>query len=320
MPAPGVIPYSVNSPLWSDGAEKERLIALPGTTQIEFETVTYPQPAPGSTPGWRFPDGTVLVKTFSLAMDRQNPASRRRLETRILHHERAPGNDDEYGAQIWYGYTYLWNDDQTDAELIDARGLDREYTIRDTDAPGGTRRQIWHFPSRAECTLCHTMAAKYVLGVTTMQTNRDHDYGGVLANQLATFDHLRLFTKPLPAEPQKLGRLEDYRDRSAPIETRARAYLQANCSHCHRKWGGGNAEFQLLATLPIDQTGTLNVRPAHGAFGLDDPRDIVPGRPERSVLVHRMSITGLGRMPHVASRVVDRDGVALVAEWIRRMK
>jgi uncharacterized repeat protein (TIGR03806 family) len=319
-PAPGVIPYTVNSPLWSDGAEKDRFIALPGLSKIEFEAVTYPQPAPGSTPGWRFPDGTVLVKTFSLEMEQGNPASRRRLETRILHHQRAPGDDNEYGAQVWNGYTYLWNDDQTDAELIEARGLDREYAIHDRAAPGGTRRQTWHFPSRAECALCHTMAAKYVLGVTTLQMNRNHDYSGSVANQLATFDHLGMFTKPLPAEPEKLGRLDDYRDPSLPVDARSRAYLHANCSHCHRKWGGGNADFQLLATLPIDQTGTLNVVPVHGAFGLKDSRYIVPGHPERSVLLHRMTLTGLGRMPHVASRTVDQEGVSLVAEWIRQLK
>ncbi len=320
LPAPGVIPYSVNAPLWSDGAEKDRFLALPGRSRIEFETVTYPQPAPGSTPGWRFPDGTVLVKTFSLEMEKGNSSSRRRLETRLLHYERAPGNDDEYGAQVWHGYTYLWNDAQTDAELIDGRGLDRAYAVRDSSAPGGVRRQVWHFPSRAECALCHTMAAKYVLGVTTMQMNRDHDYGGVVANQLATFDHLGLFTKPLPAEPARLRRLADYRDESAPLEARARAYLHANCSHCHRKWGGGNAAFQLLATLPIEETLTEGVRPIHGGFGLDDPRYLVPGHPERSVLLYRMTLTGLGRMPHVASNVVDPLGVSLVADWIRRMK
>lgn len=324
-PAAGVIPYDVNSPLWSDGADKERFLALPNQSKIEFEAVTYPQPAPGSTPGWRFPDGTVLVKTFSLEMEQGNPASRRRLETRILHHERAPGNDNEYGAQVWYGYTYLWNDEQTDAELIDARGLDRSYTIRGPKSTGGTRAQTWHFPSRAECALCHTMAAKYVLGVTTMQLNHDHDYGdknsgSVVANQLATFDHLGLFTKPLPAEPEKLRRLDDYRNPSVPTADRARAYLQANCSHCHRKWGGGNAEFQLLSTLPLEHTGILNIRPIHGAFSLNDPRYVVPGHPERSTLLYRMTLTGLGRMPHIASNIIDQEGVSLVAEWIRQMK
>ena len=232
-PAPGLIPYSVNAALWSDHAAKERYIALPDLSQIEYDTVIYPQPAPGVPPGWKFPDGTVLVKTFSLEMERGNPDSLRRLETRLLHHERIPGTD-EVGAQVWKGYVYLWNEEQTDAELLNSEGLDRPYTIREAD--GGTSEQTWRFPSRAECTLCHTTAAKYVLGINTLQMNKDHDYGGVVANQLRTLDHLGVFTQPLPAEPEKLGRLVDYQNPDLETELRARAYLHANCSHCHVKW------------------------------------------------------------------------------------
>ncbi len=318
-PAPGVIPYSVNAALYSDNAHKDRFLALPGESKMEFETVVYPQPAPGSVPGWRFPDGTVLVKTFSLDMETGNPASRRRLETRLLHYEKMPGKDDEYGAQVWHGYTYLWNDEQTDAVLLDD-GLDKTYTIRDKSVPGGERTQTWHFPSRAQCALCHTMAAKYVLGINTLQMNRDHDYGGVVANQLATLDHLGMFAQPLSQHPATLPKLVDYRDDAADIDARARSYLHANCSHCHRKWGGGNAEFQLLATLPLNQTGTLDIRTNQGLFDLNDPRLIVPGEPERSMLYHRMTRTGLGRMPHVASNVVDEEAVELIGRWIRDMK
>ncbi|MFP6762957.1 MAG: PQQ-dependent sugar dehydrogenase, partial [Planctomycetaceae bacterium] len=74
-PADGVIPYDVIAPLWSDHAHKDRFLAVPDASQIEFDAVTYPQPAPGSRPSWRFPDGTVLVKTFSLDMETGNPAS-----------------------------------------------------------------------------------------------------------------------------------------------------------------------------------------------------------------------------------------------------
>src|SRR5262249_11732521 len=156
---------------------------------------------------------------------------------------------------------------QTDAVLLeDPQGRNQTLTISDKRAPGGKRQQTWHFPSRAECTVCHNMAAKYALGVQTLQVNRDHDYGGVVANQLATFEHVRLFTRPRPAPPEELPRLADYGDRSQDLNLRARAYLHANCSHCHRKWGGGNAEFQLLATLELGDTGTVGVRPAHGTF------------------------------------------------------
>ncbi|MFN0197297.1 MAG: PQQ-dependent sugar dehydrogenase [Planctomycetaceae bacterium] len=319
QPAAGVIPYSVTAQLWSDGAYKERFLGLPGESQIEFDVVTYPQPAPGSVPGWRFPHGTVLVKTFSLEMEAGNPQSRKRLETRILHHERLPGNDDEYGNQVWNGYTYIWNDDQTDAELLDAKGADKTLTIRDKDAPGGKREQVWHFPSRAECTLCHTMAAKYVLGVSTLQMNRDHNYNGYLANQLATFDHLQLFTEKLPKPPHELPQLVDFNDKKQDINDRARSYLHSNCSHCHRKWGGGNAEFQLLSTLPLAETGTLNIRPGQGAFELNDPRLLVPGDASRSMILHRMTRLGQGRMPHIASNTIDQPAVELIREWIDQL-
>jgi uncharacterized repeat protein (TIGR03806 family) len=315
QPAAGVIPYDVNAELWSDGAIKERYLAVPGAGQIEFDTVTYPQPAPGAPPGWRFPDNTVLVKTFSLELEAGKPQSRRRLETRLLHANRVPGTE-EVGDQVWYGYTYIWNDDQTDAELADAKGLDRKYTIVDPKAPDGKREQVYHFPSRAECHMCHTMSAKYALGVTTLQMNRDHDYGGVVANQLATLEHIGMFTKGLPARPEKLPRLAEYRDKTQSRDQRARAYLHANCSHCHRKWGGGISDFQLLATLPLKETGTLNTRPGQGTFDLKDPRILVPGEPERSMLLFRMGKLGLGRMPHIASNVVDTEAVQLIREWI----
>ncbi len=318
-PAVGLIPYSVNAELWSDGAIKERYLAIPGAGQIEYNTVTYPQPAPGAIPGWRFPDDTVMVKTFSLELEPGNPKSRRRLETRLLHAQRYPGTE-EVGDQVWSGYVYVWNEEQTDAELLDARGLDQGFTIKDPKAPGGTRQQVWHYPSRTECTMCHTVTAKYALGVNTQQMNRDHDYGGVIANQLATLEHLGLFTKPLPASPDKLPRVVDYHDRTQPLDARARAYLHANCSHCHRKWGGGNAEFQLLANLPLGETGTINTRPGQGTFDLNDPRILVPGDSERSLLYQRMNRRGLGQMPHIASNVVDAEGVELVREWIKQLR
>jgi hypothetical protein len=284
-----------------------------------MDDVVYPHGPDYPDVGWRFPDGTVLVKTFSLEMKAGDPATRRRLETRILQYRQMPGNDDEYGAQYWFGYTYVWNHEQTDAELLAAEGADRDYTIEDPKAEGGSRTLKWRFPSRSECTLCHTMAAKYILGVTTLQMNKDHDYGGVVANQLATLAHLGVFKQPLTKRPEELPRLIDYQDRSQDLHLRARAYLHANCAHCHRKWGGGNAEFELQASLPLTVTKAVNALPGQGSFGLMEPRVLVPGDAHRSMVLTRMQLTGLGRMPHVASRVVDATGVDLVREWIDKL-
>lgn len=317
QPAPGVIPYSVNSQLWADNATKQRFLALPGNTQLEFDEITYPL-IPGSPHGWRFPDSSVAVKTFSLEMEKGNPQSSKRLETRILHLEQVPGTQ-EVGDQVWRGYTYIWNEDQSDAELAPKEGVDRTFTIVDKSAPGGRRQQTWHFPSRAECTLCHTMPAKFILGIKTVQMNRDHDYNGVVANQLATWQHIGLFKDPLPQSPDTLPRLTEYADPKASLNDRARAYLHSNCAHCHMKWGGGNADFQLLADLPLADTGTVGVPPGQGTFGLDHPAIIVPGHPERSMIHYRMKLLGLGRMPHIASKIVDEPAVKLIHDWIQQL-
>ncbi|MCE9528894.1 MAG: hypothetical protein K8R36_22845, partial [Planctomycetales bacterium] len=189
--------------------------------------------------------------------------------------------------------------------------------------------QTWHFPSRAECTLCHTMAAKYVLGITTLQMNKDHDYGSALtrrasegrtANQLTTFEKLGIFKDKLPKRPAELPRLADYHDAKQDLHLRARSYLHANCAHCHRMWGGGNAEFELHASIPLLDTKAVDTLPGQGLFTLKDPRIITPGDPARSMILHRMELTTLGRMPHVASKVVDEEGVKIVREWLTKLK
>ena len=85
------------------------------------------------------------------------------------------------------------------------------------------------------------------------------------------------------------------------------------------KWGGGNAEFKLLATLKLADMGIVNVPPAHGAFGIQGAKLLVPGHPEQSIVHQRMNMTGLGRMPHIGSRVVDERAVRLVGEWIKQV-
>jgi putative heme-binding domain-containing protein len=163
------------------------------------------------------------------------------------------------------------------------------------------------------------MGAKYVLGVQTLQLNKDHDYGGVVANQLRTLDHLGVFTKPLDAAPEDLPRLADYRAQTQDLGQRARSYLHANCSHCHRKWGGGNAEFQLLATLDLADLGTVGVRPGQGTFNMPHARLLAPGDPYRSVLFYRMSQVGPGRMPRIGSTVADEQGLRLIHDWIMQL-
>ncbi len=192
-------------------------------------------------------------------------------------------------------------------------------TIRDAKT-GEAIRQPYRFPSRAECTLCHTMAAKFTLGVNTLQMNRDFDYGGETVNQLQKLEDLGVFRKPLPKRPAELPKLVDHLDETKPVEARAQSYLHSNCSHCHIKWGGGNADFKLVATLPLEELGIVNTVPGQGTFDIPDARILVPGHPERSLLYHRMTKTGLGRMPYVGTAVVDEEAAGVVRRWIRELR
>ena len=314
--APGILPYNVISPLWSDGAYKERFLAIPGDGKIEPEGVVWT--------GWHFPEGTVAVKTFSLELTAGDPASRKRIETRLLHLEQ----------DHWRGYTYLWNDEQTEAVLLEnPAGLNREYTITDPAAPGGKRNQTWHFPGQAECTLCHTMSANFVLGINAPQLDRTLDYGGgVKANQIDVFNRLNLFTKPVTKPfplPDVLGDQEklktlsislvDPHDTAASLDQRARSYLHANCAHCHMKWGGGNAYFYFGAHLPLAETGAVDTPPQHGDLGITGAKVIAPGDPARSLILKRISVTDNHRMPRVGSNVVDEQAVKLLDEWIKSL-
>ena len=302
-PNPALVPYEVNSPLWSDGAMKERFIAIPGDGAMEVLP----------TRGWNCPEGTVLVKTFSLEMEAGNPASARRIETRLFTKQMGQ----------WAGYSYLWNDAQTDAALVDSAGADREYIIRDA---AGKRVRTWHYPSRAECMTCHSRASNFVLGISTAQLNRDHDYGnGRVDNQLRVLEHLGLLqaegAKPLPPlTPEMMPRLVDPADLHADVDLRARSYLHANCAICHVEAGGGNALMELEYTTPASKARIFNIEPQHDRFGLKNAKLIAPGDPASSVLMERIRRRGAGQMPPLATSRTDEVAVRLLSEWIAAMR
>ncbi|MBI3852587.1 MAG: PQQ-dependent sugar dehydrogenase [Verrucomicrobia bacterium] len=297
---PGVIPYSVNAPGWADGASAERFIALPGDTRIGY----------ASSGGWNFTNGAVLVQTLSLEREAGNPASRQRIETRLLVFQ---------GGQ-WAGYSYRWNDAQSDATLVRKTGDEKEFVIHDRRATGGVRRQVWRFPSRAECSACHSRAANFVLGMSESQMNRVHDYDGVKDNQLRTLEHIGLFTNALPKPPAELTKQVDPYHPSESLEARARSYLHANCSVCHVGAGGGNSKMILSLSTKLEEMNVIGARPQHDTFGIADAMLIAPGDPDRSILYQRLSRRGRGQMPPVVVSTADEKAIALVRDWIRSLK
>jgi uncharacterized repeat protein (TIGR03806 family) len=301
--APGVIPFSVNVPQWCDNAFIQRYVALPGLSQVSFVETS----ADADT--WTFEDGTVTVQTLSLEMEVGNPESLRHIETRIIVKQ----------DNHWLGYSYLWNDEQTDASLVEEAGRDLVLNIQDAAVEDGQRQQTWRIPSRNECMVCHSRAAGFVLGMRTEQFNKDHDFDGVVDNQLRTWNHLELFTEPLEKLPDEYDFLPQLDDQEADLTKRVRAYLHVNCSVCHVPDGGGNSKMNLRYDATLSETKLLNERPMQGAFGLTDARLIATGDPYASVLLYRFSKRGQGRMPHVGSNVTDEKGLALLHDWVLQL-
>jgi mono/diheme cytochrome c family protein len=282
------MPYSVNSPQWLDGATAERFIALPADEVITF----------GQAATMELPNGAVLMQTLTVGG--------KRVETRLMHKQ---DND-------WFGYSYLWNEQQTDATLVPAGGA--EVTIAG---------QPWHVPTRAECMVCHSRQGNFAIGFTEAQLNREHDHGGWRENQLEMFVRLNMMQVPdAIAESigsvrgEQLDRLVDPSDRSAPLEARARAYLAGNCAQCHVRNGGGNSMFDVTPWTPTPEMNLIDAKPMHTSFNLPDARLIAPGRPESSVLLVRCMMRGPGQMPPLGTRLTDPLAAEVLGGWISGMK
>jgi hypothetical protein len=246
------------------------------------------------------------VKEFALELERGNPASSRALETRFLVRR----------AEGWTGYSYQWNDAQTEAYLLDA-ATTASFTVRDGPGPSAPSHVHTHyFPGRGECVGCHTAAAGGTLGVQTAQLNRAHDYPSGSDNQLRALEHVGLFGACLPARPASLPRLADPADAAAPLAERARSYLHANCAHCHRPGGTAPTAIDLRAEASFAATGLCGALPQAGDLGVTGAQLVAPGHPEESVLWLRAAMRGDGQMPPLATLAADPAGSALLADWI----
>jgi glucose/arabinose dehydrogenase len=304
-PTNTLIPYAVNSPLWSDRAAKLRWLAVPndGSYNSSTEQIVF-----SPTNSWQFPKGTVLVKQFLLPINDTNSALLKRLETRFIVLDNSGGV---------YGVTYKWRDDDSDADLL-VTGTNEDYLI--TGANGLTRTQTWIFPSRQDCLTCHNANAGYVLGVRTHQLNCAQTYPqtGITDNQLRTLGHLGLLGTNysealLPSYLQSCS----VTNTSFSLETRVRSYIDSNCSQCHRP-GGAYANFDARFTTPLDGQGLI-----YGAVNsfLNDSNDrvVVPGDLTHSLLYNRANRTDAYEMPPLAKNLVDTNAVTTMAAWINSL-
>lgn len=300
VPASGVMPYAVNSPLFSDFTAKFRFIAVPAGQRM-----TWRADAP-----WTLPVGTVLVKVFSYPRDARNPAlGVRLLETRLLVRTR----------EGFVPHTYVWNDAQTEAVRQVAAP---PVSVSWIDETGATRTNEYIIPNTNQCLTCHGQTGLTgALGVRTEQLQRARPDGS--GNQIDDLVARGWFDGAVPASAMRVA-FPDPRDAAAPVGLRARAYLHANCGHCHNPRDRSMAS-QTGLDLEVSQTDPSHLgacrRPAmagSGTGGLDF--DVVPGHPERSILLFRMRTTDpRARMPTLGVNFNDEFGAGLVEQWIREM-
>ena len=292
-PAPGLIPYGVNLPFWSDHAIKRRWFMIPdGSSQFSWA-----ENAP-----WSFPAGMLWVKHFDIEMQRGNPASSKRIETRLLVRNST-------GA---YGVSYRWNDGGTEATLVADTGEDFVLNITENGQPAP---QTWHIPGRAECMTCHTPQAGHALSFNTRQLNLSYDMAGFQGNQLDILREQGFFSNPPPPAaglPHHIRPDESQFSR----EDRVRSYLDVNCAYCHMDGSGIAMQWDARAHLSLEATGLVNGIPLNDG---GDPlnRLVVPGDPGHSVILHRMAASnGFTRMPQLATNVIDQANIELLTAWI----
>jgi len=302
-PSPYWVPYALNQPFWSDGASKFRFIALPsdGTRDTTAEQIDFSE-----TGDWTFPRGTVLMKHFELPLDEADPSVTTRLETRFI----VLGDDDQ-----WYGLTYRWRASQLEADLLTTEET-ASYTIHRSD--GGTRTQTWYFPSRLDCLRCHRQGSGGALGLKTHQLNGDFTYPstGRTDNQILTWNDLAMFLPPASGIPTLMS-APAYTDVTSPLQDRARSWLDANCSYCHRP-GEVNAGFDARFTTPFADQELLwtTVRDDLGNQGTVV---IYPGDAILSAAWQRSAAVGAIAMPPLAKALPEQPAVDLLVEWIDRL-
>jgi uncharacterized repeat protein (TIGR03806 family) len=306
QPGPAWVPYGLNQPFWSDGASKSRFIALPndGVRDTPDEQIGF-----SATGDWTYPTGTVLMKHFELPLDETDPSNISRLETRFI----VLGADGD-----WYGLTYRWRADQSDADLLTTEETaDFEIALSD----GGTRAQTWYFPSRLDCLTCHRRGSGGALGPRTHQLNRDFSYAssGRTDNQIRTWNDLGMFSPRVDdASIPMLPRSPAFGEVSAPLQDRARAWLDSNCSYCHRP-GGVNAGFDARFNTPFIEQGLVWTA-VRDDLGNPGTVVIYPGDPVLSAAWQRSEAVGPIAMPPLAKALAEQPAVDLLGQWIERIK
>ncbi len=287
QPSPGAIRYQPAAAMWRDGAVGDRIVAIPGTDPIL---------ANNNRRNYDYPNGTVFANTISREVFGNNGEHlTRRMETQVL----------AFDGLNWNPYSYRWNDEQTDAELVPASGQEIPITV--SDPRFGAHSTTYSIHPRDQCKVCHHVFLQ----------------GGIsfASGNVATPNWQELVDQGWVRGPKNVNFVSvDPNDDDASIDVRARSYLDINCAHCHMPAGGGTSGLHLAGNLEPDRLTAIDVNPTQGDFAIPHAKIISPGHPEQSVLMYRLATTGAGHMPRLGSTTLDLPGASLIWEWIATMK
>lgn len=299
QPANGIIPYDLNTPLFTNYALKARFIKLPAGSKVVYnDDVVFEMPL-----------GTVLIKNFYYYHDLRHPElGRRIIETRLLANMQ----------DGWHTYQYIWNKEQTEAVFEPIGDIT---TVEYIDADGKQVKMEYVVPNQPQCKGCHSRNDTIMpIGIAARHLNGAYNYISGIQNQLQYWQQHAMIDIPSTTIPANANWKDET---SGTLEQRARAYLDINCGHCHNKAGAANTSGLFLDIHETNPTslGILKTPVAAGRGAGKLTYDIVPGSPNKSILVYRMNTTDQGfAMPEIGRALVHQEGVELVSRWIKQLK
>ena len=302
-PHPAALPFEVGAPQWADGATMERFAALPGLERIEQK----PQLNAGGA--WTLPNGSVLVQTLSLDLvDDAGKPARKRIETRLLVRQQGE----------WIGYSYRWNAEQTDAELVPAAGAAAEFEVADPTEPAAVASRPGGSPPAPSA-----WSATREPPASSWASPRSSSTATTITAASSTTSSARSSTSAssrarCPARRDDPPRLVNPYDAKAPLEARVTVVPARQLLDLPRQGGGRQRPHGAGPHHPDRKMHLIDEVPST-PLRHPDARLVAPGSPERSVLYERISRRGTGQMPPLVSTEVDRKAVKLIADWIRSL-
>ncbi len=284
----GVLPYDLNNPLFSDYASKKRFIYVPNGSQIDYsESNTLD-----------LPTGSVLIKHFYYEQDEY-------IETRLLIKK----------SNGWQPETYIWNDDLSDATRTVIGGT-QELSV---DINGQEIVFNYKIPNQNECKNCHAFNGDIKpIGPKVANLNKNYSYSSGSMNQIDKWVSEGILSAPNGTVPS----WPSVSDISAPLADRAKAYLDSNCSSCHRREGSAaNSGLYLEFDNHDEFSSGIYKTPVAAGDGSGGLKYVIhPGKADESILWYRMNSSKVEvRMPELGRELIHTEGVSLIRDWINSM-